>query len=143
MGADLHIIPVLNKIDLPSANVEKYAAELAGIVGCEPEDVLLTSAKTGLGVEALLNEIVKQTPAPVGDADAPPRALIFDSVYDTYRGVVTYVRVDRRQAQPPRPDQDDVQRRRPRDARGRRDQPRADEGRATSASARSATSSPV
>ncbi|HEX8781699.1 MAG TPA: translation elongation factor 4 [Nocardioides sp.] len=93
MGADLHIIPVLNKIDLPSANVDKYAAELAGLVGCEPEEVLLTSAKTGLGVEELLNEIVKQTPPPVGDADAPARALIFDSVYDTYRGVVTYVRV--------------------------------------------------
>lgn len=93
MGADLHIIPVLNKIDLPSANVDKYAAELAGLVGCDVSDVLLTSAKTGVGVEALLNEIVKQTPAPVGDADKPPRALIFDSVYDTYRGVVTYVRV--------------------------------------------------
>ncbi|MBC9735589.1 translation elongation factor 4 [Nocardioides marmotae] len=93
MGADLHIIPVLNKIDLPSANVEKYALELANLVGCEPEDVLLTSAKTGVGVETLLNEIVKQVPAPVGDADAPARALIFDSVYDTYRGVVTYVRV--------------------------------------------------
>lgn len=93
MAADLHIIPVLNKIDLPSANVEKYAAELAGLVGCEPEEVLLTSAKTGVGVEALLNEIVNQTPPPVGDADAPARALIFDSVYDTYRGVVTYVRV--------------------------------------------------
>ncbi|WP_246004842.1 translation elongation factor 4 [Nocardioides marmorisolisilvae] len=93
MGADLHIIPVLNKIDLPSANVEKYALELANLVGCEVEDVLLTSAKTGLGVEALLNEIVRTTPAPVGDPDAPPRALIFDSVYDTYRGVVTYVRV--------------------------------------------------
>ena len=93
MGADLHIIPVLNKIDLPSANPEKYAAELAGLVGCEPEDVLQVSAKTGLGVEALLNEIVKQTPPPVGRADKPARALIFDSVYDTYRGVVTYVRV--------------------------------------------------
>ncbi|GCD88418.1 translation elongation factor 4 [Nocardioides sp. LS1] len=93
MNADLHIIPVLNKIDLPSANPEKYAAELAGLIGCDPSEVLQTSAKTGLGVEALLNEIVKQTPAPVGDADAPPRALIFDSVYDTYRGVVTYVRV--------------------------------------------------
>jgi GTP-binding protein LepA len=93
MGADLHIIPVLNKIDLPSANVDKYAAELARLVGCEVSDVLLTSAKTGVGVEALLNEIVKQTPPPVGDADAPARALIFDSVYDTYRGVVTYVRV--------------------------------------------------
>lgn len=93
MGADLHIIPVLNKIDLPSANPEKYAAELAKLVGCEPEDVLRVSAKTGFGVEELLNEIVAQTPAPVGDPDAPPRALIFDSVYDTYRGVVTYVRV--------------------------------------------------
>src|SRR5690348_15594223 len=93
MGADLHIIPVLNKIDLPSANPEKYAAELAHLVGCEPEDVLRVSAKTGVGAEALLNEIVKETPAPVADPDAPPRALIFDSVYDTYRGVVTYVRV--------------------------------------------------
>ena len=93
MGADLHIIPVLNKIDLPSANVEKYAEELANLVGCDPSDVLLTSAKTGLGVEELLNQIVKQVPAPVGDPDAPARALIFDSVYDTYRGVVTYVRV--------------------------------------------------
>ncbi|MFC6153703.1 translation elongation factor 4 [Nocardioides yefusunii] len=93
MSADLHIIPVLNKIDLPSANPEKYAAELAGLVGCEPEDVLRVSAKSGVGVEELLNEIVKQIPAPVGDADAPARALIFDSVYDTYRGVITYVRV--------------------------------------------------
>ena len=93
MGADLHIIPVLNKIDLPSANPEKYAAELAGLVGCEPEDVLQVSAKTGFGVEALLDEIVKQTPPPVGAPDKPARAMIFDSVYDTYRGVVTYVRV--------------------------------------------------
>src|SRR5689334_17110115 len=82
LGADLHIIPVLNKIDLPSANPEKYAAELAGIIGCDVSDVLLTSAKTGDGVVQLLNEIVAQTPPPVGDADAPARALIFDSVYD-------------------------------------------------------------
>jgi GTP-binding protein LepA len=93
LAADLTIIPVLNKVDLPSAQPGKYAEELAGIIGCDPADVLQTSAKTGLGVESLLNEIVKQTPAPVGDPDAPPRALIFDSVYDTYRGVVTYVRV--------------------------------------------------
>jgi GTP-binding protein LepA len=93
LGADLHVIPVLNKIDLPSANPEKYADELAHIIGCDPSDVLRVSAKTGEGVPAVLNEIVKQTPPPVGDADAPPRALIFDSVYDTYRGVVTYVRV--------------------------------------------------
>jgi len=93
LGADLHVIPVLNKIDLPSANPEKYAEELAHIIGCEVDDVLRVSAKTGEGVEAVLNEIVKQTPAPVGRGDAPARALIFDSVYDTYRGVVTYVRV--------------------------------------------------
>jgi GTP-binding protein LepA len=93
LGADLHVIPVLNKIDLPSANPEKYAAELAGIIGCDESEVLRVSAKTGDGVEQVLNEIVKQTPPPIGVADAPPRALIFDSVYDTYRGVVTYVRV--------------------------------------------------
>ncbi|RMB59923.1 translation elongation factor 4 [Tessaracoccus antarcticus] len=93
LEADLQIIPVLNKIDLPGAQPEKYAAELAGIIGCDPSDVLLVSAKTGMGVETLLNEIVKQIPAPLGDPNAPARALIFDSVYDTYRGVVTYVRV--------------------------------------------------
>ncbi|MFJ9552977.1 translation elongation factor 4 [Nocardiopsis sp. NPDC101807] len=90
---DLTIIPVLNKIDLPAAQPEKYAEEIAGIIGCDPSDVLKVSAKTGQGVEELLNEIVNQIPAPVGDADAPARAMIFDSVYDTYRGVVTYVRV--------------------------------------------------
>ena len=93
LGADLHIIPVLNKIDLPGAEPEKYAAELAHIIGCDPGEVLRVSAKTGEGVAELLDEIVRQTPAPVGDAAASPRALIFDSVYDTYRGVVTYVRV--------------------------------------------------
>jgi GTP-binding protein LepA len=90
---DLHIIPVLNKIDLPAAQPEKYAAELAHIIGCDPSDVLRVSAKTGAGVPQLLDEIVKQVPAPVGDATAPARALIFDSVYDQYRGVITYVRV--------------------------------------------------
>ncbi|WP_420175220.1 translation elongation factor 4 [Luteococcus sp. OSA5] len=93
MENDLTIIPVLNKIDLPGAMPEKYAAELAGLIGCEPSDVLLVSAKTGQGVDDLLDQIVAQIPAPVGDAEAPARALIFDSVYDTYRGVVTYVRV--------------------------------------------------
>jgi len=90
---NLTIIPVLNKIDLPAAQPEKYAAEIAHIIGCDPSTVLKVSAKTGLGVAELLNEVVKQVSAPVGDADAPARALIFDSVYDTYRGVVTYVRV--------------------------------------------------
>ncbi|GAA3855608.1 translation elongation factor 4 [Tessaracoccus defluvii] len=93
LAADLHIIPVLNKIDLPGANPEKYAAELAGIIGCDPDDVLRVSGKTGVGVTELLDTVVDQIPAPVGDPDAPARALIFDSVYDTYRGVVTYVRV--------------------------------------------------
>ena len=93
LEADLHIIPVLNKIDLPAAQPDKYAEELAGIIGVDPGDVLRVSGKTGEGVEALLDNIVATVPAPSGDPDAPARALIFDSVYDTYRGVVTYVRV--------------------------------------------------
>ena len=90
---DLQIIPVLNKIDLPAAQPEKYAAELAHVIGCAPDEVLRVSAKTGEGVPQLLAEIVRRVPAPVGDPDGPARALIFDSVYDAYRGVVTYVRV--------------------------------------------------
>jgi GTP-binding protein LepA len=90
---DLQIIPVLNKIDLPAAQPDLYAAEIAHIIGCEPDDVLRVSAKTGQGVEALLDRICVDVPAPVGVADAPPRAMIFDSVYDIYRGVITYIRV--------------------------------------------------
>jgi GTP-binding protein LepA len=90
---DMNIIPVLNKIDLPAAQPDKYAEELAHLIGCEPDDCLRVSGKTGVGVPHLLDEIVRQFPAPVGDADAPARAMIFDSVYDVYRGVVTYVRV--------------------------------------------------
>ncbi len=90
---DLTIIPVLNKIDLPGAMPEKHAEELASLIGCEPEDCLRVSGKTGEGVAALLDEIVRQVPPPTGDPAAPTRAMIFDSVYDTYRGVVTYVRV--------------------------------------------------
>jgi GTP-binding protein LepA len=93
INADLKIIPVLNKIDLPAAQPERYAEELSAIIGCDPSEVLKVSAKTGEGVEDLLNAIVDQIPHPQGDPEAPPRALIFDSVYDTYRGVVTYVRV--------------------------------------------------
>jgi len=93
MENDLVIVPVLNKIDLPAAQPERYAEELAKLVGCEPEDVLRVSGKTGAGVEELLDRIVDVVPAPTGDPDAPARAMIFDSVYDTYRGVVTYVRV--------------------------------------------------
>src|SRR4051794_3069803 len=90
---DLHIIPVLNKIDLPAADPDRFAKELADLIGGKPEDVLRVSGKTGQGVEELLDRIVADIPAPVGNADAPARAMIFDSVYDSYRGVVTYVRM--------------------------------------------------
>ena len=93
MENELAIIPVLNKIDLPSADPDRYAAEIAGLIGCEPEDILRVSGKTGVGVEELLDRVVEAVPAPTGKPDAPARAMIFDSVYDTYRGVVTYVRV--------------------------------------------------
>lgn len=90
---DLAIIPVLNKIDLPGAQPEKYAHEVAQLIGCDEDEVLKVSGKTGEGVEELLDRIVEAVPAPEGDPEAPTRAMIFDSVYDTYRGVVTYVRV--------------------------------------------------
>jgi len=90
---DLHVIPVLNKIDLPAAQPDKYAEELAHLIGCDPADCLRVSGKTGEGVPHLLDEIVRQFVPPVGDADAPARAMIFDSVYDVYRGVITYIRV--------------------------------------------------
>jgi GTP-binding protein LepA len=93
MENDLVVIPVLNKIDLPAAQPEKYAEELAKLIGCDPADCLRVSGKTGIGVEPLLDSIVRQIPHPTGDASAAARAMIFDSVYDTYRGVVTYVRV--------------------------------------------------
>jgi GTP-binding protein LepA len=90
---DLTIIPVLNKIDLPAAQPEKYAAEIAHIIGCDPDGVLRVSGKTGEGVPELLDRIVRDIPAPTGRAEGPARAMIFDSVYDIYRGVITYVRV--------------------------------------------------
>jgi GTP-binding protein LepA len=90
---DLEIIPVLNKIDLPAAEPEKYAEELANLIGGDPDEVLRVSGKTGMGVEALLDRVVERIPHPVGNPDAPARAAIFDSVYDAYRGVITYVRM--------------------------------------------------
>jgi GTP-binding protein LepA len=90
---DLEIIPVLNKIDLPAADPDKYAKELASLIGGDPDDVMRVSGKTGIGVEELLDRVVEKIPAPRGSKDAPARAMIFDSVYDSYRGVVTYVRV--------------------------------------------------
>jgi GTP-binding protein LepA len=93
MENDLEIIPVLNKIDLPAAQPEKYAEEIASLIGCDPNDILKVSGKTGVGVDALLDRIIEKIPHPVGDPNAPARAMIFDSVYDSYRGVVTYIRM--------------------------------------------------
>jgi GTP-binding protein LepA len=90
---DLEIIPVLNKIDLPAADPDKYAKELASLIGGDPDEVLRVSGKTGVGVDMLLDRVVENIPSPSGDPNAPARAMIFDSVYDSYRGVVTYVRV--------------------------------------------------
>ncbi|KFI46744.1 GTP-binding protein LepA [Bifidobacterium bohemicum] len=91
---DLTIIPVLNKIDLPSAEPDKHAEEMANLLGCKPSDVLRVSGKTGEGVADLLDQIVMEVPAPHGEPEAPARALIFDSVYDSYRGIVTYIRME-------------------------------------------------
>ncbi|GAB2554271.1 translation elongation factor 4 [Leucobacter ruminantium] len=93
MENDLEIIPVLNKIDLPAADPERVAGEIADLIGGDPDDILKVSGKTGMGVEELLDRVVERIPHPVGEADAPARAMIFDSVYDPYRGVVTYVRM--------------------------------------------------
>ena len=92
LAADLKIIPVLNKIDLPAADVEKVSAEVINLLGCNKEDILLVSAKTGEGVDVLLDRIIDDVPAPSGSPDGAPRALIFDSYYDDYRGVILYVR---------------------------------------------------
>ncbi len=93
MEKDLEIIPVLNKIDLPAADPEKYSLEIANIIGCEPDEVLRISAKTGEGIPEMLDKVCELVPSPTGDEDAPARALIFDSVYDIFRGVVTYIRM--------------------------------------------------
>ena len=93
LEADLAIIPVINKIDLPAAQPERVAREIEQVVGTPSDEMLRVSAKTGEGVPALLEAIVRRVPAPKGDPDGPTRALIFDSLYDTYRGVITYVRM--------------------------------------------------
>lgn len=93
LAAELKIIPILNKIDLPAANIDRVSAEVINLLGCKKEDILLVSAKTGEGVDALLDKLVELVPAPAGDRRKSPRALIFDSYYDDYRGVVLYVRV--------------------------------------------------
>ncbi len=90
---DLELVPVLNKIDLPGAEPEKRAEEIASVIGCRLDEILQISAKTGEGVPAVLEAVVSRIPPPQGDPDGPPRALIFDSVYDQYQGVVAFVRV--------------------------------------------------
>jgi GTP-binding protein LepA len=93
LEAGLEIIPVLNKIDLPAADPERVAGEVAKLLGCDPDSILRVSGKTGEGVTEVLDAIVEQVPAPKGDATAPLRALIFDSVYDEYRGVILFLRI--------------------------------------------------
>ncbi len=93
IDAGLEVIPVLNKIDLPAARPEEVAEEICALLGGEPEDILKVSAKTGVGVPEVLERVVERIPAPTGDADAPTKALIFDSIYDAYRGVIVYARV--------------------------------------------------
>lgn len=93
LAADLTIIPVLNKIDLPAADVERVSAEVISLLGCKKEDILHISAKTGAGVPEVLDAVIKQVPAPNGEKASQTRALIFDSYYDDYRGVILYVRV--------------------------------------------------
>lgn len=93
LGNDLEIIPVLNKIDLPSANPEEVTDDIVDLLGCKPEDVIHASGKTGFGVENILAAVIERIPAPKGDPNAPLQALIFDSVYNTFRGIETYFRV--------------------------------------------------
>jgi len=93
IDAGLEVVPVLNKIDLPAARPREVAEEITSLLGGDPDDVLAVSAKTGEGVPAVLDRIVERVPAPKGDADGPPRALVFDSMFDPYRGVITYFRV--------------------------------------------------
>lgn len=93
LAADLKIIPVLNKIDLPAANVERVGAEIVSLLGCKPEDILHISAKNGDGIDKVLERITIDIPPPAGKIDEPTRALIFDSYYDDYRGVILYIRI--------------------------------------------------
>ena len=90
---DLEIIPVLNKVDLPSAKPEEVTDDIVDLLGCDPKEVIPASAKTGVGIEAILKAIIKSIPAPKGDENAPLQALVFDSVYNSFRGVETYFKV--------------------------------------------------
>jgi GTP-binding protein LepA len=93
IDAGLEIIPVINKIDLPSAEVDKIKGQIIDLIGCEPDDILLVSAKAKIGIDEVLESIVKKIPPPKGDSNAPLQALIFDSVFDSYRGAIAYIRL--------------------------------------------------
>ena len=90
---NLEIVPVINKIDLPSADPERVRKEIEDVIGLDASEAFLASAKAGIGIEDILEQIVEKVPAPSGDPEAPLKALIFDSLYDAYRGVVVYIRV--------------------------------------------------
>lgn len=93
MEQDLTIIPVLNKVDLPAADIPRVSRQVINLLGCDESDIIHISAKTGQNVDKVLDTVVDKIPAPVGEVDGPTRALIFDSYYDDYRGVILYVRV--------------------------------------------------
>ncbi len=93
IDAGLEIIPVINKIDLPSAEVEKVQGQIIDLIGCKPEEILLASAKSKIGIDEILEAVVKEIPAPKGEPDAPLQALIFDSIFDAYRGAIAYIRI--------------------------------------------------
>ncbi len=93
IDAGLEIIPVINKIDLPSAEIDKVSQQIIDLIGCKKEDIILVSAKAKIGIDQLLEEIVKRIPPPVGDSESPLQALIFDSLFDSYRGAIAYIRV--------------------------------------------------
>ena len=90
---DLEIIPILNKMDLPNAMPEEVTDQIVELIGCKPEDVIPASGKTGLGIETILERIIKDIPAPKGDAAAPLQALVFDSVFNSFRGIISYFRI--------------------------------------------------
>ena len=93
---DLEIIPVINKIDMPSAMPEEVEDEIIELIGCERSDILRASGKTGQGIEEILKAVVERVPHPVGDTDAPLQALIFDSVFNSFRGIIAYFKIENR-----------------------------------------------
>ena len=90
---DLEIIPVINKIDMDGAMIEEVKDQIIDLIGCKPEDILLASGRTGIGVDSILEAIIEKIPAPTGDPEAPLQALIFDSVFNSFRGIIVYYRI--------------------------------------------------